>query len=346
VRILVNDIAASVGGALTILRNFYEFAKCDKKNEYIFLLSGNYIEETNNVKVIIMPEKKRWLKRLVFDLFVGRRYIKQFNIDAIISLQNTIIFGTKIKQILYVHQSIPFQSYKKFSLIKVKERTLAIVQYFIGYIIKKSIKKADSIVVQTEWMKEEIINRTGKDVKEILVLRPSFDFTNESKDNINLETNKFFYPANNEIYKNHECIYKACKILEDKGINNYEVILTIDESNNENKLKNIRFSGRLKAEKVIEMYSKSILLFPSYIESLALPLLEARNEKTIILASDCKFSRELLSDYENAYFFDPFKCEELADLMEKCITGDIVLKEVKKIDVIYQQGWEELIKLV
>ena len=97
---------------------------------------------------------------------------------------------------------------------------------------------------------------------------------------------------------------------------------------------------------VMEIYTTSILVFPSYIESLALPLLEARNSKTIILASDCKFSKELLSDYENAYFFDPFKSEELANLMEKCITGDIALKEVKKVDLLNQRGWEQLIKLI
>ena len=54
---------------------------------------------------------------------------------------------------------------------------------------------------------------------------------------------------------------------------------------------------------------------------------EAASAGTIVLASDCPFSHEILDNYENAYFFDPFKPAELADLMRKVITGEIVKKD-------------------
>ena len=38
-RILVYDVAASSGGALTVLNSFYEEFCKDTKNEYIFVLS-------------------------------------------------------------------------------------------------------------------------------------------------------------------------------------------------------------------------------------------------------------------------------------------------------------------
>lgn len=37
--------------------------------------------------------------------------------------------------------------------------------------------------------------------------------------------------------------------------------------------------------------------------------------RSVILASDCPFSHEILDDYENAYFFDPFNGEALSNLM-------------------------------
>ena len=54
---------------------------------------------------------------------------------------------------------------------------------------------------------------------------------------------------------------------------------------------------------------------------------EAASAGTVVLASDCPFSHEILDGYENAYFFDPFKPSELADLMRKVIKGEIVKKD-------------------
>ena len=46
-RIVVNDIAASKGGALTVLKDFYSCVReNDKENEWIFLLGDNLLEET------------------------------------------------------------------------------------------------------------------------------------------------------------------------------------------------------------------------------------------------------------------------------------------------------------
>lgn len=58
----------------------------------------------------------------------------------------------------------------------------------------------------------------------------------------------------------------------------------------------------MKREVVFEMYSKSVLVFPSFVESFGMPLLEARMSNSVILASDQNFSREILKDYNNAYF--------------------------------------------
>ena len=59
-RIVVNDIAANTGGAMTVLRDFYNcVCKNDKDNQWIFLLSDRHFEETDNVKIIPMPKIKK-----------------------------------------------------------------------------------------------------------------------------------------------------------------------------------------------------------------------------------------------------------------------------------------------
>lgn len=74
---------------------------------------------------------------------------------------------------------------------------------------------------------------------------------------------------------------------------------------------------------VMKEYTRSVLLFPSYIETFGLPLLEARMSGSPILASDCPFSHEILDDYDGVSYFDPFRPEELAALMKQCLEAGL-----------------------
>lgn len=329
---------------MSILTDFYNFIKSSqelKQHEFIFLLNSNYFEETDNIK-IKTDIKKDWIHRLKFDLLTGRKYIKKLNPDLVISLQNTIVFGLKCKQFVYVHQAIPFQKEKNFSLIKKSERKYAIIQKIIGYIIKKSIKRADLTIVQTKWMKESVKNCTHISEKKIINIMPNLNIL-KVDDNIIFDNHSFFYPASNSLYKNHKCIYEACKILNEKNDISYNVDLTIDNSKIIN---NINCVGKLPIKKVYEKYKESTLVFPSYIETVGLPLIEARENNSIILAADCDYSREVLDGYENAYYFNPFKPKELAKLMINIIDKNIVKKERVNSKKIENTGWIELFKII
>ena len=77
----------------------------------------------------------------------------------------------------------------------------------------------------------------------------------------------------------------------------------------------IEFVGSLTREQVFDFYSKSILLFSSYIETVGLPLVEAKMHKTPILVSDCEFAHEVLDDYQNVDYFNPFDIKSV----KKCL---------------------------
>ena len=80
-KILFVDFAASNGGALSVLNDYYHKALDDKNNEYIFLLSDYYFEEKDNVKIIIKKKEKRWINRLVFDFFTGKKVVNKIMPD-------------------------------------------------------------------------------------------------------------------------------------------------------------------------------------------------------------------------------------------------------------------------
>ena len=225
-RIVVNDIAASTGGAMSVLRDFYS-AVCDtdKENEWIFLLNDRYFEETDNVKIQTLPEvKKSKIKKLLFDFVTGRKYIENLAPDVVLSMQNIITFGLKIPQAVYIHQSIPFQSIKRFSFLKKTERKLAVVQYLIGGIIKLSAKKSDCIIVQTKWMKEAVCRLCKLSDEKVVTFIPGLK--KEQFEQVEIERSAFFYPTASAVYKNNDCIRKASAILDGKGIA-HKVTLTL-----------------------------------------------------------------------------------------------------------------------
>ena len=112
-KVVVSNIAASSGGALTLLLNFYEFVSKHTKSddlEWYFILSNQLITETENIKIVQYSNgKKSWIHRLYYDFFAGKKIIRDLKPDVVISLQNTKIWGVSVPQIVFVQQAIPFQ---------------------------------------------------------------------------------------------------------------------------------------------------------------------------------------------------------------------------------------------
>ncbi len=332
--ILVFDVPATSGGALTILEEYYKVATRHSDNDvmWFFVISSPELRETDNVKILRFPwVKKSWLHRLYFDCFIAPRLVDRHEADEILSLQNVIIPKTKVPQTLYVHQPLPFVD-KRFGLTEAPR--FWVYQNIIGKMIFQSMREASRVIVQTDWMKHACVSMAGIEPAKITVLPPSINVDVERHFKLTETTARtFFYPASGVSYKNHSLVVDAAILLEERGINDYEVIFTLkgDEnrhiSNLYQKISNldlpIKFVGGLTRDQVFEYYGRSVLVFPSYIETFGLPLLEARLHGTPILASDCPFSHEILDGYEKVSFFGPKDAMVLADLMEASVRQEI-----------------------
>lgn len=351
-RIVVVNTAASEGGALSILRDFYDYIKSINDNhEWIFILSGNYIEETNNIKVIIKEEVKySWIKRLKWEFIYSAKFINNIKPDVVFSMQNTLSSSIRYPKMIYLHQPIPFQSTKKFSFIKKEERQLAIYQYFIGAIIKRSLKKSDKIVVQTNWMKESVLKSIKINKNSIIKVTPTIKNIDAGVEENYPNKNIFFYPASGITYKNHQCIVEAVRLLVREGIKNFEVKLTLDKSYIQilnitpDIQQNIKLVGNLLREEVLDKYRESVLIFPSYIETFGLPLLEARMVGSMIISSNCDFAKEILRDYRNVRYFNPFSPNELSQHMKSIIFNKIDYVYSNEKIVNEENTWKYIIK--
>lgn len=339
-RIVVLDIAASKTGALTILRDFYDYIRSNPgNNEWIFITgTEDALPETGpscdgknagsddpcgegnpggSIRVICRPDVKASSKnRLRFDLLTGAAYIKSFKPDVLFSLQNTLPRGIKgVKKVLYVHQPLGYQKIRRFSFLKKEERHLAAYQYLYSILVNSSVKASDQTIVQTDWMREAVRKKTGK--KEIVKITPDVADISVYGEYAEFDKRSFFYPAGDLLYKNHAVIEEAAGILNSNGIGDFELIFTNRKP--------------MTRPEVCSLYFKSTLIFASYIETFGLPLAEAMQTGNPILAAYTPFAREILSDYENAYYFDPFDAVGLSELMKKVLDGTIAPKKGRQV---------------
>ena len=326
------DVPAESGGALTILNEYYEIAKNDTNNEWFFILSTPLLKETENIKVLNYPwVKKSWIHRLYFDFLVAYKLVEKFHIDEVYSLQNVIIPNLKVRQNLYLHQPLPFVG-KKYKIYENFQ--FWIYQNIISRLIFKSIRLADKIIVQTNWIMQSAIEITRVSRNKFILKHPELAHKVKKKYTpLECVDQIFFYPANGLAYKNHEVIINACRILKLKGISNYKVILTLKGNENTRIVKlrriissenlPIEFVGVISIDAVYEYYSKAVLIFPSYIESFGLPILEAKLHETPIIVSDCAYSREILISYNKVNFFHYNDSSALAKLIYNQLNNKI-----------------------
>lgn len=326
--ILVYDVAANGGGGTTVLEYYYRLHQLDKENHYYYLISGCELADSDNIHVIRIPYiQKSWFHRLYFDFVGSRKILKKIEIDYVFSLQNTVLPSFKGKQVVYIHNAIPFSEHK----IRWSEsKYLWIYQNIIGKIIYRSIKKVDKVIVQTNWMRRCISAAVPGAESKTIVSFPEIDipegYAYQKSDIV-----RFFYPANPSVFKNHQVILRACRLLKQQGVSSDQYAIAFTLQGNENvsiqsihddmKLEGypVDWLGTLNKHSMFDYYSKSILLFPSYIETVGLPIYEAKAIGCPLILANCNYSKEVADGYKRVDYFEPNDSEQLAEIMKAYI---------------------------
>lgn len=331
-KILIYDVAAEDGGGLQVLKTFYHdvVEKSSNDIQWVFAVSQNVMENAKNVRIERYEKpKKSWVHRIIFENYDFPKILKKENPDLVISLQNMPVKRYSGRQFVYLHQSLQFCP-KKFSFFISEERGLAIRQRIICNIYKNALPRSEHIFVQTKWIKEATMKWLHWQEDRITVVPVGVNTTKVSKQPYKgIHSRTFFYPARAEMYKNHEVILKACQKLVERGVEDFKVLFTVSRNDGiyAQKLMEasiglpIEFIGTVQFDNMWDYYSKTIMLFPSYLETCGLPLLEARAAGSWIIASDMPFSHEALDTYWNKDFFKYDDPEELADCMIAILNG-------------------------
>lgn len=338
--IVVNATALDKSGALSILRQFVEAIPIDNRNWLVFTAPEVQVH-TSNPNVHLEPIKgvKSMIKRLLWDTFGLKKWLKQNYIEPIasVSLQNTgFRVGKNVPTFIYYHQSIPFYQYK-WNPFKKKERLFWFYKNIYPFLVKLFLKKDSMIFVQLEYIKEWFEKRFNHSKNLIGVYSPSVSLSNEilqnkkeAKQNLQL-----IYPATSHFYKNHRVIEDSLKLTSV----DVTVLFTIDSENHVNHDERIKYIGTQPYERINELYKESdALLFPSFIETFGLPLLEAAMIGLPIIASDLPYAREVLAGYDGVSFVPHNSPSAWAKAIEN-IDKD---KRYTPLDISSRPSWKEL----
>ena len=312
--VVVNATALKISGGLTILEQFIE-AIPTGKNEYIIFTNSevNLIFSQTNVR-IISKIIKSFKGRFFWDTFGIKKWLKKNRIIpvATISLQNTN-FRTQssIPNFIYFHNAIPFSD-AGWNPLRKAERELWFYKRIYPFFIRLYINKKTEVFVQSNSVRDGFAKCFNFPKDRIHIVLPKIKLETRKKSNYpTLDQNRLnlFYPATNFIFKNHQTILKAISLLDRHLQQNITLHLTCKEKDLPLKIDtseiqfNINFMDKIGFDHVLQMYEESdALLFPSYIETLGLPLIEAASVGMPVIASDLPYSREALSKYSGIKF--------------------------------------------
>lgn len=313
--VLICDVHASESGALAILDDLYHhiLAYEDKTVTWVMAISTPRYRPTENIIVARHPwVKKSWIHRSYFDTVTIRKIIEKYHPHQVLSLQNHGIPFKSGRQTVYLHQPL-FLTDRPMDIRKDGVR-LWFYRNVMSKGVLRSLRKVDTTVVQTRWMKEALAAKAGISPDRIMVQQPDISCNGIGVYADTPENRKrLFYPAIGVTYKNHGTLLAALKYAQDRGLKDYELILTIQPEENRHTRQlyayarqhglRVVFGGQIPRKQVFELYTRSTLVFPSTIESFGMPLLEARMTGAPVIASDLSFCREILAGYEKVKFF-------------------------------------------
>lgn len=317
--VFVSAAAMRTSGALSIYRQFLSYLPEYTVGNSYYLFVDPTMDQPQIPGVVYIPlSKHSWVQRIYWDNHGLQVWSRKNRIhpDLVLSLQNTSI-RCNAPQIIYYHQLLPLVD-KKWNIWDKKERLLFLYQKFYGYFVSKNFRTDTKIVVQSQYIARLFHRKFKVSMDLITVCEP--DMVNIDPETVtpyeyNTDYYHFLYPAASQSYKNHIELIEALYLLknsEPEVVHRIRLHFTLQRQTDKRLIQTIEklglneqivFDGVLPYEKLLSMYkSAQGLLFPSYLETVGLPLIEAAAFGIPILVANELYAHDVIQKYEGAQF--------------------------------------------
>jgi glycosyltransferase involved in cell wall biosynthesis len=230
-----------------------------------------------------------------------------------------------VRQAVYCHNPSPF--YRISLREALQDPKFLVFNQLYALLYRVFIRRNYCVIVQQNWLREEFIRRLGE--LPVVVAYPRLRAEATHLSPLVKRPFVFLYPSLPRVFKNLETLCKAVAILDCRGVDGFEVRLTLDGQENSyarwlkrkfGALTKIRFIGRLNSGEMASQYGEaSAVVFPSKLETWGLPISEAKEHRLPLLVADLPYAHETVGSYDFVSFFPVESAETLADLMESMI---------------------------
>lgn len=332
--IIVLATATRTSGSYMIYKQFISYLATYKKdNRYFIFVDPNMDQPKIEGVEYIHETDHSWRRRFFMDNKGFQDILDRKGICAnlIVSFQNTAMV-TDLPQILYYHTSLSFYP-NKWNPFLASERVMFLYKHIFPFFVRRTLNKHTHVVTQIPFIKKAFMKQHKWPEDRMHVMFPDLE-------SINIDTYPaepfspnefhFIYPATPFPFKEHKTIIEAINLLmiqKSDIANRIRVHFTITRENaphvallvDKYRLQNlVIFENVIKHDRLMSMYKSSCaLLYPSTIETLGLPQIEAAKFGLPIVATDLEYSKEVLSGYEGVVHINSFDYQAWADEIEK-----------------------------
>jgi glycosyltransferase involved in cell wall biosynthesis len=352
--LVVSAVNFTEGGTLTVLRDCLASASSSLSPEWdiVALVHDKSLINESRVQFIEYPYAKRsWFLRLYYEWFGFLRLSRALKPNLWLSLHDITPRVSACRQAVYCHNPSPFYKLKWSEILM--DPKFWLFNRFYRYLYSVFIHRNNWVIVQQAWLRDEFLRMFGK--LSVVVAHPSVSLPDiPMQKKVPEQVYVFLYPSLPRIFKNFEIICEAAMILQSRGVDYFEIRLTVSGHENaysswlHDKYKNIKtvnFIGLQDRNQMYEQYCEaSAVIFPSKLETWGLPISEAKLYGKLLLLSDLPYAHETVGSYEKVSFFNPVNASDLADLMQETLEGHVQPAGAIEIEPSqpYTSNWPEL----
>ncbi|NLW50979.1 MAG: glycosyltransferase family 4 protein [Candidatus Brocadiaceae bacterium] len=381
---LLNFVAADQGGALTYARNVCtELARVDCPGRFLVLLCSdawNRFEAwpaTPQVEYCVLAWTKRSaLHRLYFDRHGLKRLARREGAGSLYS-QVFAVPRFPGRQVLNLRNAIHFDETYRRRFAEYSTRTARLRAAVRRRMARRSIRQADVVIAPTQAMldtaRAQCPPRDGQlwqavyhgfDRVAFLNGRPLNERQRAMLDACPPGVPRLLFVSAFCEHKNVDTLLRAFDVLRSGG-NDGRLLLTFPKEKLDtpgghrarDALAECRFQddivflGGVPWPELWNLYAAAdVFVFPSYLESFGMPLVEAMASGLPVIASDTAVHREVCGDA--AVYFDTFEPEALADRMESVLADSALRAELaergrrRSTDFSWERHVHEILRLL
>lgn len=359
--IVISGINLRSGGPLTILRDCLYFLSQSPLSEKYHIVALVHKRELCNfpkIEYIEFPDSiNSWLKRLYYEYFHFRKLSKRLKPYLWLSLHDITPNVYVVRQAVYMHNPSIVNKIR-FRDFKYDKKYIAFSALY-KYLYRINIRKNNYCIVQQNWFKDECCRLFSIPQRRFVVARPHVNLDYLNLDPDMKKCRSFFFPSFPRPFKNFETVCEAARLLVNRGLNDFKIVLTLDSGLNSyardivkkyQNISQIEFVGLIPPEDMPRYYEKAdCLIFPSRLETWGLPISEFIPFNKPMIVADLPYAHETSQGANMVSFFHIDDAQQLALLMTDAVSGNFKSFQAvpqKAQEMPYASSYNELFNIL